>query len=664
VEPSFTGQVSGLRVLVVTRWFPDAAGGPGFLLSVGVRLDHVEAMLATFDLPPGTRFALVRKTSGKAFELVVGDVAATRRLDVEVAVPGSGGLDAVVVGLPEVTMQAEGLRLLGLHLVSLLVAAAATMAAAGYVAQRHVVRHLHRLQARAVDRSGAADVRGAPREIVALAEAIDRRERDLRDAQAAGGFATWRMADDGRLELSPSFEDVVGRPPPAHVDGLVAMIDAADGERLLNALSDEGEAAPRSLEIRIPDRTGVARTLMLNVADVDRDSPWSHVGTIKDVTRERGLEHRLRDATARAEAASNAKSAFLAMMSHELRTPLNAICGFSDLMETQTFGPIQNERYREYLGDIRHSARHLVGIIDQVLDLARIEAGRAEPVLEAVAADEMLAAVERMLLEFAAERHGRIVREPAPGLVLDVDRRMLLQALVNLVANALRHGRDAQVTLRAEAIEGLGVRLVVEDDGPGVPLDVLLATMSPFGFDHDLVRDSATRIGFGLQITRGLVAAHAGHLHLSAIGADGRGTRVAVLLPPERVRSAGTLPRRSPAIPFDEVEPADPSPDPLASRRLGVMRLSAAGTVLACNPLERRFAGLGREEVVGRNFFREVAPCTVDTLLPARFARVADGRSAEEFVPCTFRLVKLGVRVLIRLTRDEDGTILMRIRWF
>lgn len=68
--------------------------------------------------------------------------------------------------------------------------------------------------------------------------------------------------------------------------------------------------------------------------------------------------------------------------------------------------------------------------------------------------------------------------------------------------------------------------------------------------------------------------------------------------------------------------------------------------------------------MVGRNFFREVAPCTVDTLLPARFARVADGRSAEEVVPITFRLVKFGVRVLVRLTRDADGTVLMRIRWF
>jgi signal transduction histidine kinase len=664
VQPSFVGRVSGLPVMVVTRWFSDGAGGPGFLLSVGVRLDRLDDVLLDSGLPTGSRLRLTRVGSPDAFEAAVGGAAAPRLLEASAAVPGSGGADVVSVGLPEDALLADGLWLLGFHALTLLAAAAATTVAAGYVVQRHVVGHLGRLHAHAVGSSADADVAGAPLEIVALADAVARKEQDLRDAQAAGGVVTWWHSPERGLDLSASFEDVVGRPRPDTLEGLLSMLEPGDAERLAGALGSPGTEGWR-IEVRTAAADDGSRVLVVDAAPADR-AGGPRVGTLKDVTRERALERRLRDATSRAEAASNAKSAFLAMMSHELRTPLNAVCGFSDLIAEETFGPVGNDRYREYVGDIRDSARHLVGVIDQVLDIARVEAGRTEPSLEPLDADELLGAAARMLGETARERGGGMVHEPSPGLVLHADRRMLLQCLVNLAGNALRHGPGGRtVRLRAEAVEGLGARLLVEDDGPGVPLPVLHGAMSPFGLDPELVRDATRRIGFGLQITRGLAAAHGGHLLISPHRADGTGTRAGVLLPPERVLEAGTAPTLAAASLFDEAEPGGGPADLLASGRFGVVLLDAAGRVLACNALERRFAGLGGEDPSGRDFLRDVAPCTAHTQLPSRFARVARGDAEDEILPCTFRLTRAGARVLIRLSRvPAEDVIVMRVRWF
>jgi len=232
-----------------------------------------------------------------------------------------------------------------------------------------------------------------------------------------------------------------------------------------------------------------------------------------------------------AAAANRAKSEFLAIMSHELRTPLNAIIGFSDLMVREAFGPLQNQRYADYVNDIRNSGQLLLSLINDILDLTRIEAGKLDLALERVEPGEILGDVVRSLAPLAHAKNLQLLAKEAAGCkpVL-ADRRALRQLLNNLVANGIKFtDAGGAVTLSSETAGSDRVALLVADNGRGIPRERIADLCKPFVQIADPLRRDVGGIGLGLAISRSLAEVMGGKLEIDS---DlGQGTRVRVILP-------------------------------------------------------------------------------------------------------------------------------------
>jgi two-component system cell cycle sensor histidine kinase PleC len=258
------------------------------------------------------------------------------------------------------------------------------------------------------------------------------------------------------------------------------------------------------------------------------------------------------EARRRAEAASVAKSRFLATMSHELRTPLNAILGFSEVMKGELLGPIRNRSYREYAANIHDSGCHLLQLINEVLDLSRIEAGRYElqetPVRVAGVVEDCL-----RLLNLRAESKGlRVALIADKGLdPLWADERAVRQVCLNLLSNALKFtpcGGEVAVAVRTTP-EG-GQMLVVKDTGPGIPKEEIPRVLQAFGQGSLAHRTAEGGTGLGLPIVQNLVRLHGGTFRLRS--ELRKGTEAIVRFPRSRVlssapRQAGKPPGRRPA---------------------------------------------------------------------------------------------------------------------
>jgi len=237
----------------------------------------------------------------------------------------------------------------------------------------------------------------------------------------------------------------------------------------------------------------------------------------------------------RAEAASAAKTLFLANVSHELRTPLNAIIGFSDILVNRIFGALGNPRYEDYARDIHRSGRHLLELINDLLDLSRIEAGRLD-----LSDDEVdlleIADSARMMVAGRAERNEvtvlLLLGRPIPRLV--ADRRAVRQMLTNLLSNAVKFTQSGgRVEVRLERSEA-GLAIVVRDTGVGIPADMLSRVAEPFTqVDADPERRHEGT-GLGLALTKALIEAHGGRLRLES--ELGEGTTVSLLFPTARVK--------------------------------------------------------------------------------------------------------------------------------
>jgi two-component system cell cycle sensor histidine kinase PleC len=233
----------------------------------------------------------------------------------------------------------------------------------------------------------------------------------------------------------------------------------------------------------------------------------------------------------RALEASQAKSEFLANMSHELRTPLNAIIGFSEIMHSAMFGPLGADKYLEYCRDIRDSGQYLLDVINDILDMSKIEAGRVQLDLEELDLDRILADAMRVLSTRAQEKNLTLNAEIAPGIRLRVDRRAVKQILLNLLSNAVKFTPEGgRITVRGRAA-GEAVMIAVEDTGIGIPLEALKNLGRPFEQVESQFTKSHQGSGLGLAIAKSLVELHGGAMRIrSTLGV---GTIVGVRLPRE-----------------------------------------------------------------------------------------------------------------------------------
>ena len=258
-------------------------------------------------------------------------------------------------------------------------------------------------------------------------------------------------------------------------------------------------------------------------------------GLATDITERMSGEMALRRAKEEAELANRAKSEFLANMSHELRTPLNAIIGFSDTIRERMFGSLGNQKYEEYVDNIHESGIHLLELINDILDLSKVEAHALDLDERPLNVGQVTEAVVRLIRPRAEDGQVTVtnrVRVDMPFLL--ADERRVKQVLVNLLSNAVKFTEPGgEVVLDAHMDGGDALALVVSDTGIGMdPRDLEIA-LSPFGqVDGSLVRRHEGT-GLGLPLTRALVEMHGGTLAIES--EKGQGTRVTIRFPSERI---------------------------------------------------------------------------------------------------------------------------------
>jgi PAS domain S-box-containing protein len=364
----------------------------------------------------------------------------------------------------------------------------------------------------------------------------DAHERLLRvlDAMPAMVCAT---GGDGRyLFVNHAFAEFVGRrakqllgrrPDEAHDDALGRLIAEDDAKVLA------GVIRPGSSEDEIVDGGGRHRVLHTTKSMFrDGDEPMI-VTVLDDVTERRHAEHEQATAKEQAELANRSKTEFLATMSHELRTPLNAIIGFSQVMAGEMLGPITTQKYVGYARDVLASAEHLLGIINDILDVSKLEAGRLELSEETVEPARLVEDVLRLVeaKARAGEIHLDLRSEGAiPRLI--ADPRKIKQVVLSLVTNAVKFshpGGDIEIVLRSR---GGGISVAVTDHGIGMDAQEVALASTRFGQVASSLSRRHAGTGLGLPLAIGLTELHGGRLTIES--AKGTGTTVTIAFPPER----------------------------------------------------------------------------------------------------------------------------------
>jgi signal transduction histidine kinase len=362
-----------------------------------------------------------------------------------------------------------------------------------------------------------------------LEATLDNMEQGLLVLGADLRIRAWNDRCVALLDL-PADAMAVGRP----VEHLMRVIGGRGEygrgglDTIVDALLDQlARCEPPVFERQRPDGTVVEQRRV-------RMRDGGILVTYTDVTERRRVEADLRRARDEAEIASRSKTEFLANMSHELRTPLNAVIGFSDILAGELFGQLGDRRYRDYACDIRDSGLHLLKLINDVLDVAKIEHGRIQIDDEIVDVSAVMQSCVRLVHERAASARVTVSISPQPPLPpLRADNRRLKQILINLLSNAIKFTQaGGSVTLEAKADEQ-GYRISVSDTGIGIAAEDMATVLQPFGqIDSSLAR-KYQGTGLGLPLSKAMAELHGGGLELTST--PGEGTTATIWLPPERI---------------------------------------------------------------------------------------------------------------------------------
>lgn len=259
-----------------------------------------------------------------------------------------------------------------------------------------------------------------------------------------------------------------------------------------------------------------------------------HRGTVRDITAEVLAENQLKEAKERAEESSRSKSDFLAHMSHELRTPLNAILGFSEMMTLGLHGKIEQPEYLDYVETIHESGAHLLAIINDILEISRIESGKAQIREKDIDVNVLFESCRR-LIEGRAVEAGHVITMHVPVQMpeLYADERYIKQILMNLLGNAVKFTpTGGRISLAAEVTAQQTICFQVSDNGPGMSEADRIRVLTPFDRGSALTRVETEGCGLGLPLSRMLTELHGGQLHLAS--EIGKGTTITVEFPPDR----------------------------------------------------------------------------------------------------------------------------------
>jgi cell cycle sensor histidine kinase DivJ len=347
----------------------------------------------------------------------------------------------------------------------------------------------------------------------------------------------------GRVTFaSVAAEPILGAPAGALMgDGLFERVHVADRPAYLTALSCSlSQRTPYTVEFRVR-RGGEARAK--HSADgyvwVEmRCRPMSREGEIdgavvavtRDIGERKAQEEELMRARDAAQSASRAKSQFLANMSHELRTPLNAVIGFSEILNRELYGPLGDPRYLDYAALIHESGQHLLTVVNDVLDMSKIEAGKFTIVKEHFDPVGLLQSSAELMRDLASRKGVELRVEPARALPeLVADKRACKQMLLNLLSNAIKFTDQGGLVRLSAASEGGLMRLSVKDNGIGIPQDDIARLGAPFVQANTSYNRKHEGAGLGLSVVKGLAQLHGGALEIESV--EGQGAMVSVLLP-------------------------------------------------------------------------------------------------------------------------------------
>jgi len=352
---------------------------------------------------------------------------------------------------------------------------------------------------------------------------------------------TFRTTPDGHyLAVNQALADIYGYPTPEAL--MIGLTDISAQLYVDSKRRDEFGALMQANDVvtnfvsEIYHRSGRRIWISENARAV-RD--WAgellcYEGTVQDVTEKFEQERALRVALRQAEIANKMKAAFLAAMSHELKTPLNAVLGFSEIIRDEVLGPAGVRAYREYAGDIHDSGTRLLSVINDVLDVSRLEGGLLTIEARPENAVDLAESAVKLARGITRDPREIAIEVPADLPSLHVDPRRLAQALGNLLANALKFTPETgSVRFRARPQADGSLHLLVEDTGIGMAPETIAQALEPFRqLDGSLAR-RFEGTGLGLSIAKALAELHGGALSVKS--AVGEGTTVTIVLPATRV---------------------------------------------------------------------------------------------------------------------------------
>jgi PAS domain S-box-containing protein len=317
----------------------------------------------------------------------------------------------------------------------------------------------------------------------------------------------------------------------------------SDPEKAREIQSAMRARVPAEVEMVLHRRDKTTYWAQVTVAPVT-DMQGRHMNwliTFRDITERKQNENLLEIAKDQAVSASQAKSDFLAGISHEIRTPLNAIIGFSDVLRREIFGPLGHERYRTYSQDIHDSGRHLLQLINNTLDLSKIEAGVLELHESEVPIEAIVRSSVALLRDNAVNAQLTMETELAADLpLLFGDETKIKQILLNMLSNAIKYTLPGgKIIVRSMLVEG-GLALQVEDSGVGIPQHDLPKVMQKYMQASNEQNKHQTGTGLGIPVIKSLIELHQGSLDLASV--EGQGTTITVVFPSARLRQAQSRP--------------------------------------------------------------------------------------------------------------------------
>src|SRR5450432_2090179 len=391
-----------------------------------------------------------------------------------------------------------------------------------------------------VEKTVAADMRLRDA-IETIPEAFVLWDADNRLVLCNSNFQELHDLPDEAITVGASFESLVAAgSQPVVRNKVVTGGPAVPGARTFEAQLEDGRWLHIS-ERRTKDggyvSVGTDITALKTHEEKLVDSEQRQIATISDLRasqqRLAELAEKYAEEKTRAEEANQAKSKFLANMSHELRTPLNAIIGFSEMMGAGMFGPLGPDKYREYCSDIHQSGHYLLEVINDILDMSKIEAGRIRLEQEEIALEAFLNDAMRVVSTRAHDKNLDLIADVTRGARMRADHRLLKQIVLNLLSNAVKFTpQGGRVVIRGRASDSM-VTIAIADSGIGIPKDALAKLGRPFEQVESQLTKSHQGSGLGLAIAKSLTELHCGTMRIRS--QLGRGTIVLLRLPSEGV---------------------------------------------------------------------------------------------------------------------------------